>query len=171
MLIEMGHNDAADPRKGGKYVERGTIPGIDQAISVKVQTSRGQEVVYSFGHYLRSMVADVKAKGAIPLISGMVPTNSWQGGKMRTAFPMTEYARDVAKELGVEFLDHTKYSVKEIGALGAVKAKALFPNDSTHTGPRGAIINAESLVEAVKCGKSSLLKYLNGKGTAVKVQC
>jgi len=171
VVIEMGHNDEADPRKGDKYADRGTLPGTDQAMTAKVQTSKGTEQVYSFGHYLRSMIQDVKAKGAVPVISGMVPRNYWQNGKLQQTWKFTEYAREVAKELQVEFLDHTKYSVNRLNALGQTKSKALFPNDNTHTGPKGAEVNAETFVEAIECGRSALLKYLNSKGKGIKAPC
>jgi rhamnogalacturonan acetylesterase len=139
VLIEMGHNDAGDPTKGDKYTDRGTLRGTDSK-SVSVQTSKGKEEVHTFGYYLKNMVKDVQAKQAIPILSGMVPTNSWEGNQMRPAekFVFAEYSKEVAKTTHVEYLDHTKYSVKRFTALGSTKTKTMFPNDSTHTNAEGA---------------------------------
>ena len=56
-------------------------------------------------------------------------------------------------------------------ALGSVEAKKLFPQDNTHTNDKGAVLNAETFVRAVVCGKSVLGGFLNGKGKGVEAGC
>ena len=116
------------------------------------------------------MVADVRAKKATPIISGMVNRNYWSGSTLRTDWPFAEYAKQVAAQVGVEYVDHTKYSVVFWQSLGAAKAKTYFPNDNTHTNWDGANYNAQTFVQAVKfhCGGASVLKqYVNSAGNAI----
>src|SRR5690349_24241125 len=38
--------------------------------------------VYSFGWYLRRMVADTRAKGATPVLMTLTRTNNWEAGRI-----------------------------------------------------------------------------------------
>jgi len=166
VVIEMGHNDDGDPATA----DRATLPGTGEN-TVTVTTTTGQkEVVHTFGWYLRKMIADVKAKGATPIISGMVNRNYWTGSTLQSSWPFADYAKSVANTAGVEYIDHTKYSVALFQAMGATKAKTYFPNDNTHTNWDGAKLNAETFVQAIKykCdGTSKLKSYINSAGNAI----
>lgn len=95
VLIEMGHNDDGDPTTD--TADRATLPGIANN-SVTVTTSSGAtEVVYSFGWYLRKMIVDVRAKGGVPLLSGMVNRNYWSGSTLQSTWPFATYAQDVSR--------------------------------------------------------------------------
>ncbi|KAI1877374.1 hypothetical protein JX265_003382 [Neoarthrinium moseri] len=167
VLIEMGHNEDGDPTTDKD--DRATLPGIANNSVVVTTSSGSKETVYSFGWYLRKMIADVRAKGATPLVSGMVNRNYWSGSTLQSSWPFADYAKQVAAQTAVEYIDHTRYSVARWQAMGATKAKTYFPNDNTHTNWDGAKINAETFVQAVKCAcKTSALKsYLNSNGNAV----
>jgi len=167
VLIEMGHNDEGDPSNSTSH--RATLPGIGDD-TVETTTASGKaETVHSFGWYLRKMVADIQEREAIPLISGMVNRNQWRGEQLRPGWPFARDAAKVAKKLGVEYIDHTHYSVAVFQQMGSAKASAYFPNDHTHTNPGGARINAETLVQAIKCAcrTSQLVGYLNDKASEV----
>jgi rhamnogalacturonan acetylesterase len=139
VIIEMGHNDNGDPTKPNEHgADRRTLKGTGENSATVKLPDGGTEKVYTFGHYLRTMVADVKERRGIPVLSGMVPTNSWQGDKFNTRWPFAEYTQEVAKATGVEYVDHTKYSVQRFGSMGPSKSKSYFPNDNTHTNPAGA---------------------------------
>jgi rhamnogalacturonan acetylesterase len=137
VLIEMGHNDEGDPTKSDKYSERGTLPGLGDD-SKTVATRKGQEKVYTFGHYLRQMIADVKSKQAIPVLSGMVPRNYWKGEVLQKEWPFATYTQQQAKKSGVEYIDHTKYSVRQFQTMGSKNSKKYYPQDNTHTNSGGA---------------------------------
>lgn len=119
------------------------------------------------------MVADVQKKSAIPILSGMIPRNYWDKNNktLQSSWPFAEYAKQQAARSKIEFIDHTKYTVNALQALGPTGAGKLFPQDRTHTNDAGAIINAETFVTAVKCRESVLKGYLSAKGTAVKMAC
>ncbi|KAF5254516.1 hypothetical protein FANTH_774 [Fusarium anthophilum] len=167
VIIEMGHNDDGDPTTS----DRATLPGTGEETVTVTTTTGSKEVVHTFGWYLRKMVADVKAKGATPVISGMVNRNYWTGNTLQSKWPFADYAEAVAKAAGVEYINHTKYSVALFQAMGPTKAKTYYPNDNTHTNWEGAKLNTQTFVQAVKykCGGTSVLKkYLNAAGNAIK---
>ena len=117
---------------------RATLPGTGNATVLGPLKNGKSETVHTFGWYLRQMINDAKAKNTIPLISGMVPTNSFRGGTFRKDWPMANSAATVAKEENVEYIDHTKYTSERFQALGEGAVKAFFPTDSTHTNAAGA---------------------------------
>ena len=136
-LIEMGHNDESDPTKQDKYSERGTLPGLGDE-SKMIASRKGQEKVYTFGHYLRQMIADIKSKQAIPVLSGIVPRNYWKGEVLQKDWPFATYTQQQAKKSGVEYIDHTKYSVRQFEKMGSKASKKYYPQDNTHTNAGGA---------------------------------
>jgi rhamnogalacturonan acetylesterase len=167
VIIEMGHNDDGDPTTS----DRATLPGTGGNTITVTTTTGKQEVVYTFGWYLRKMIADVKAKGATPIISGMVNRNYWSGNTLQKDWPFADAAKSVANAAGVEYIDHTKYSVALFQSFGPTKAKTYYPNDNTHTNWDGAKLNAQAFVQAVKykCGGTSKLKaYINAAGNNIK---
>jgi rhamnogalacturonan acetylesterase len=167
----MGHNDESDPSKGDRYADRGVLPGLGEE-KKRLNAGNGPAVVFTFGHYLRTMIANITSAGAIPILSGPVPRNYWTEKKtLQSSWPFSDYAQQQAKQSGIEFLDHTHYSVRALQGLGFEKAGKLFPNDRTHTGDVGARLNAETFVQAIKCGSSQLLQYLNDKGKAIATSC
>lgn len=96
MLIEMGHNDNGDPTTDTKF--RATLPGIGHESVVVASNATGgtTERVYTFGHYLRKMISDVKHAGGVPILSGMVPIMSWNGDVLETDWAFADYERNVS---------------------------------------------------------------------------
>ena len=93
VIIEMGHNDDGDPTTDTS--DRATLPGISNN-SVVVTLSNGtKETVYSFGWYLRKMIVDVRARNAVPILSGMVPRDYWTGDTLQSDWPFADYAKEV----------------------------------------------------------------------------
>ncbi|KFY76095.1 hypothetical protein V499_04110 [Pseudogymnoascus sp. VKM F-103] len=140
VLIEMGHNDNGDPTTDTKF--RATLPGIGHESVVVASNATGgtTERVYTFGHYLRKMISDVKHAGGVPILSGMVPIMSWNGGVLETDWAFADYEREVAEQEHVEYIDHTKYAVNRWQAFRSVNATApYYPlDDFTHTSWPGA---------------------------------
>jgi len=162
VVIEMGHNDDGDARMTDSNGNRATLPGIGDE-TITVTTDAGRETVHTFGWYLREMIDAVRAKSAVPIISGMVTRNYWSGNKLRSDWPFAVYADEVAQAEHVEYLNHTQYSVLAFQAMGPTQAKTFYPNDNTHTSGAGAELNARNFVQSIKCrcGGSHLAPYLN----------
>ncbi|RPB21767.1 rhamnogalacturonan acetylesterase [Terfezia boudieri ATCC MYA-4762] len=178
VMIEMGHNDMGTPGVGHDIGRDCAVLSGTGNRSIQVINKHGQtETVYTFGHYLRSMVFDLRHHGAIPILSGMVPRMIWSAGNS-TLDPnrrVTNYAKQIADELKTGWVDHTKYSVERFQALGKNTSIAMFPQDHTHTNAAGAKLNAETFVTGVKCGTTQavkdLAKYLSDEGKSVMWRC
>ena len=96
VVIEMGHNDDGDPTSGTTYADRATLSGIGEN-TVNVTTLTGaKEVVHSFGWYLRKMIRDVKERGGVPILSGMVNRNYWTGDILQPEWAFATYASQVS---------------------------------------------------------------------------
>lgn len=195
VVIEMGHNDNGTPGTGGDVgKDRAVLPGVGEETIVVQNTTggTGSETVYTFGHYLRGMIKDVRKRGGIPVLSGMVPTMAWTNGTLQTSWPFTEWARQTAESERTGFIDHTEYSVEMFQGLGETKSLTMFPEDHTHTNAAGAtgkffvksvmkamanssLVNTESFVTGIKCGRSlqtgGLSMFINHKGRTIKWKC
>lgn len=165
VLIQFGHNDGGDP---GKPPYRGDLPGIgDQQVDVTMPAGK-QEVVHSFGWYLRTFVKDAKAAGATPIILSPTVRNIWTGASVeRQMGHFSEWSQDVAKAEGLTFLDESNAIADQYEKMGPEKVKELFPQDHTHTSPEGADLNASLVVATLKGANSPVAAFLSAKGKAV----
>lgn len=143
VVIEMGHNDDGGPTTDTD--DRATLPGIGNNTVTVTNSTGDKEIVYTFGHYLRTMISDVRGKDATPLLSGMVNRNYWSDGKLQSDWPFADYAAEVAVQTGVEYINHTGYCVEKWQSLGQTVAKTYYPEDNTHTNWPGALINAQTV--------------------------
>ena len=88
VIIQFGHNDSGalnqePPGSTRPLRARGTIPGIgDESEEIDNVITGKHETVYSFGWYLRKMIADTRAKGATPILLTLTKTNSWKDGRI-----------------------------------------------------------------------------------------
>lgn len=176
VIIQFGHNDGDDvnERPPGSTMPlraRGTLPGTasDSRDIVNALTQQ-PETVHSFGWYLRKMVADVKAKGATPILASPTLRNLWPDGRLdRGPGRHRDWSRDVARELGVPFVDHSRIIADSYHALGAQAVNGFFGGDHTHTNAAGADFNASAMVAGLKGLRPSLFKdVFSAKGEAVK---
>jgi hypothetical protein len=102
------------------------------------------------------MIADTKAKGAIPIVLSLTVRNIWKDGHVeRGAGRFGQWAKEVATSQHVQFLDVTKLIADKYEQLGEAKVKELFATDHTHTNPVGAELNASLILTG--------LKTINGK--------
>lgn len=148
LLIQFGHNDGG-PLNTGRA--RASLKGIgDESETVIMERHGGPEEVFTFGHYLRLYIRQAKALGAIPVVLSPTPNNRYTDGKMiRMTDTYTKWAREVARQEGVQFIDLNARTADKADAMGEEKAKLLF-KDSVHTTKEGAIINGESVIEGLK---------------------
>jgi lysophospholipase L1-like esterase len=148
VLIQFGHNDGG-PLDTGRA--RGSLPGLGEETR-EVTTPEGRrEVVHTFGWYNRKLISDVKAKGATPIILSLTVRNIWKEGRVeRGSGRFREWAEEVARSQGVQFVDVTSLVADRYEALGEEKVRALFGPDHTHTSPAGAEFNAAAVVAGLK---------------------
>lgn len=162
VLIQFGHNDAGNELAHGKA--RNDITGTaDSSHVFRVRNDKEvrNEVVYTFGWYLRKMIDDVREKGATPILVSLTPRNEWPGGKIeRRNDSFGRWYREVVAQTGVAFVDLHNISADALDKIGQERAKAYYKKDHTHTSKMGAQLNAKSIAKGLKQIKSPLRKYL-----------
>ena len=166
VVIQFGHNDGG-PLDTGRA--RGSLPGTGEETQEITTVANAKEVVHTYGWYMRKFIADAKAKGAKPIVASLTVRNIWVDGKVeRGSGKFGQWAMEVAKAESVPFFDLTKIIADQYEKLGQENVKELFAGDHTHTSPKGADLNAASVVTGLKTlPQISLAAYLSEKGKAV----
>lgn len=175
VIIQFGHNDAGalnqePPGSTRPLRARGTIPGIgSESEEIDNVITGKHETVYSFGWYLRKMIADTRARGATPLILTLTRTNSWENG--RIACPSDTYRRwdwQVAQNEKVAFVDLSRIIADRYQREGEAAVTAQFINDTVHTNLAGADKNAADAVSGLRSLRDlPFRRMLSARGRAV----
>lgn len=168
VLIQFGHNDAGEINDDRRA--RGTLPGLgDEKTEIANQVTGEDETVYTFGHYIRQMVADVKAKNAKPILLSMTVRNKWERDRIERRHGRYGYwMHQLAWKLDTPFIDVTNPVADKLDRLGPEKVAELYPKDHTHFNAAGAEIHAETIVSALKGLRPSLAEDLySDKGREV----
>jgi lysophospholipase L1-like esterase len=169
ILFQWGHNDDGpldDPARA-----RGTLHGIgEDTKEVDNPILKIHETVHTYGWYLRKYVADTKAKGAIPIICSPIPRKAWKDGKIvRNAANYGGWARQVAEQEHVGFIDLNEMIARRYDALGEAAVEPLFGDPHTHTSRAGAELNADCVVAGLKAlPRDPVARYFSAKGKAVE---
>jgi len=166
VIMQFGHND--DGPLADTARARGTIKGNgEESQEIYNPILKKQEVVHSYGWYLRKFIADVKAKGATPIVCSLIPRNSWQDGKVKRATTgYTKWAAEAAKQGGAHFIDLNQLVADKYDKAGDALVKSTYFNatDHTHTIEAGAQLNAVALAEGIRASKKlKLRRYLLNK--------
>ena len=148
LLIQFGHNDGG-PLNTGRA--RASLKGTgEESETVIMERHGGPEEVFTYGHYMRMYIRQAKAKGAIPVVLSPTPGNRWTSGRMnRMTETYTAWAREIAAQEGVPFIDLNDIAAGKYEAMGAEKTGGMF-KDSVHTTGDGALIHAESVIEGLR---------------------
>ena len=163
VIMQFGHND------DGALVDtsraRGTIKSNgEESQDLYNPLTKQQEVVHSYGWYLRHVITEAKAKGATPVVCSLVPRNGWKAGKVNRATDgYTRWAAEAAKQGGAYFIDLNKLVADKYDREGEAKVGTVYftSKDHTHTIEAGAILNAATVAEGIKETKGlALRKYL-----------
>jgi lysophospholipase L1-like esterase len=163
VMMQFGHNDSSPINDNQRA--RGTIKGVGEETQEIDNLLTGKhEVVHSYGWYLRTFVADIKAKGATAIICSRIPGDNWRDGKVvRAANDYAQWAAEAAKASGAFFIDLNALIADHYDKLGQEKVTTTFfgPKDHTHTVAAGAKFNAQCVVEGLKAiGGCPLAGYL-----------
>lgn len=150
VFIELGHNDNG-PYDSGRA--RASIRGVGRdSLAVTIRETGNQEVVYTYGEYLRRFVREARAKGAYPVLLSLTPRNSWTDDGKITRVDKTFglWAKQVAEEQGVPFIDLNDLTAQKYEKFGKYKVGYMFYGDAIHTSAFGAKVNAASAVEGIR---------------------
>lgn len=150
VLMQFGHNDSGPVDDTARA--RGTIRGTGaEAKEIYNPITKKQEVVHSYGWYMRQYIRDAKSKGAVPIVASPIPRNDWKEGKVvRSGSSYAGWAQQVAKDEGAYFIDLNDLVATRYEAMGAEAVKPFFPVDHTHTNKEGAQLNAGIVVAQLK---------------------
>jgi lysophospholipase L1-like esterase len=153
VLIQFGHNDGGAINDASRA--RGSLPGTgEETEEIDNLLTKEHEVVHTYGWYLRKMIADTKAKGAIPIVLSLTVRNIWKDGHVeRGSGKFGQWANEVATSQNVLFADVTKLIADKYEELGEARVKELFASDHTHTNPAGAQLNAELILKGLRALK------------------
>ena len=150
VLMQFGHNDNGPLNDTSRA--RGTIKGVgEETEEIDNLLTKKHEIVHSYGWYLRQYIRDAKAHGLTPVVCSPVPRKTWKDGKIvRSADGYAGWAKEVAQQEGVAFLDLNARIARYYDQLGPQKVDALFADEHTHTSRLGAEVNATAVVEALR---------------------
>jgi lysophospholipase L1-like esterase len=170
VLIQFGHNDGGPVNDSSRA--RGSLPGLgDETQEIDNQLTGKHETIHTYGWYMRKMVDEAKAKGAIPILLSITVRNIWKDGKVERGAGGGRYGqwtRDIAKSEKVAFIDLTAITADRYEQIGEEAVKPLFPKDHTHTGEDGAKLNAECVVAGLKALHMNRLNgWLSSAGRAI----
>src|SRR5215831_642033 len=156
VLIQFGHNDGGAINDATRA--RGSLPGTgEETQEIDNLQTKQHEVVHTYGWYMRKMIEDAKAKGAVPIVLSLTVRNIWKDGRVeRGSGKFGQWAAAVASSQKVMFIDVTKLIADKYEQLGEAKVKEFFATDHTHTNPAGAALNASLVVAGIKALKSPL---------------
>jgi lysophospholipase L1-like esterase len=167
VLIQMGHNDGG-PVDTGRA--RASLPGLGEETWDIVRSNGSQEIVHTYGWYLRKFVTEAKSKEATPILMSLTVRNLWRDGKIRRDNGgFASWAQETAQDQNVPFVDVTNIIADRYDAMGAEAVKAMFGPDYVHTSPAGADLNAASVVAGLKAiPNSPILALLSEIGQAIE---
>jgi len=173
VLMQFGHNDGGQMFAGNR--PRASIKGNgDESRQGVVEQSGKEEVVHSYGWYLRNYARDTQQRGATPIILSLVPRDRWQGERVISAeADYGKWAAEAAEATDSLFVDLNQIVCNRYERDGqtAVHATYFTPQDHTHTNLQGARVNAESVVEGIRSLSGCDLKnYLLTSQTATAME-
>ncbi|WP_243751806.1 rhamnogalacturonan acetylesterase [Niastella caeni] len=161
VIMQFGHNDAGPLDDTARA--RGTIKGIgEDSTAIYNPIRKVNEVVHTYGWYMRKYINEAKAKGAIPIVCSPVPRNNFKNGKTERANgSYGKWAGEVAKAGDAFFIPLNDLIADQYDALGADSVKHFFPVDHTHPNKNGSTLNADLVVKGIKeLKKCELKKFL-----------
>jgi lysophospholipase L1-like esterase len=160
VLIQFGHNDGGPVNTPPA---RGVINGTgEESLVMKMQATGKYQVIYTFGWYLRKFIIDAKEKGAVPIVLSHIPRNRFDANDkiIRNTTTYGIWTKEAARQTGAFFIDLNAISAGKLDKMSKDEIATYFKNDHTHTSLKGALLNAESIVDGLKNSNITLKNYL-----------
>ncbi|MEH6607287.1 MAG: rhamnogalacturonan acetylesterase [Pseudomonadales bacterium] len=150
VLIQFGHNDVFPINDETRA--KGVLPGIgENSVDIVNMLTKTAETVYSYGHYIRKMIEDTRAKKATPILISLTVRNLWQDGRIERGLGQyNAWLYQVAIEQNTQFIDITNSMADQLEAMGINKTARLYPEDHTHFSRAGAHLYAQAIVTGLK---------------------
>jgi lysophospholipase L1-like esterase len=118
VIMQFGHNDAGPLDDTARA--RGTIRGLgEESKEIYNPITKKQEVVHTYGWYMRKYLDDTKASKAIPILCSPVPRDDWMNDKIkRSDSSYGGWAKQLATVQNVFFLDLNNKIALQYESLG-----------------------------------------------------
>ena len=160
VIVSIGHNDHADFFDAKRA--RGVIDGVAEDTMIVGFNLRKQipDTVYSYGHYLRCYIREIRQAGANPILMSLTPRDARDDRGLIIRKPQTQWAAYVAAIEGVPFVDLNEISGSKLDGYSLWKQKYHFHGDHIHTSAFGAQLNARSAAEGIYYSNNPQLKPL-----------
>jgi len=129
------------------------------------------ETVYTFGHYMRRMIEDVRAREAQPVLASLTLRNlrDNRGRLERGNGCYGGWIYRIALEADIPFIDLTNRTADVLEAMSKEEVDALFEQDYVHYNARGADLHAKQIVAGIKGLRLVTVNdWLSGKGAEVE---
>jgi len=155
VLMQFGHNDGGVNSKNDHLRLRGTLPGNgDDTLEMEVKDGK-TETVHTYGWYLRKMIADIRAKGATPIVCSLIPRNAWTESHVMLRGQddsYTKWAEEAAAQEHVSFINLNHIIAVRLDPLGKEFSEGTLyrVDDPTHTTLLGAQFNAHCVIAGLK---------------------
>jgi rhamnogalacturonan acetylesterase len=160
VMMQFGANDASAINDSTRA--RGTFKNnSDTSVAIHNMLTKQDEVVHSFGWYLRKFISDAKAKGATSIVCSLIPRNNFKDGKVNRANNgYGLWSKQAAEQGGASFLPLNDIIADDYDKEGpaAVTATYFTAPETLHTNEAGAKFNATAVVMGIKGLKDSKLK-------------
>lgn len=159
VMMQFGHNDGSALDDTARA--RGTIKGIGtESKETYNPIKKKQEVVYTYGWYLRKFINDIKAKGATPIVCSPIPRNPVKDGLVVLGNDSyAKWAEEIAKAENADFIPLNQLIKDKYGVSNTDMVRTYFTEkDHTHTNEAGAKLNAEMVVKGLRMLENSKLK-------------
>lgn len=150
VIVQLGHNDNG-PYDSGRA--RASIPGTGKdSLLVTIQETGEKRTVYSYGEYMRKFINETRTKGANIILMSVTMRNNFNPNTGWAVRNDTHgvWAKQVANEMGVPFIDMNEIVARKYDVFGPIKTQYLFYGDKIHTSAFGAYLNAESAAEGIR---------------------
>jgi rhamnogalacturonan acetylesterase len=163
VIMQFGHNDSSPLTDSSRA--RGTIRSNgDESQEVYNYLTKQQEVVHSYGWYLRQYIAEAQKQGATVVVCSPIPRNDWVSSKVkRNTSDYGQWAAEAARQGKATFIDLNQLVADRYDRAGEATVRSTYFNtsDHTHTIEAGARLNAELVAQGIREAKGlALKKYL-----------
>lgn len=150
VLIQFGHNDGGPVNDNSRA--RGSLPGLgEETQEIRNLLTGRDEIVHTFGWYMRKFIADARARGAMPIVLSLTVRNIWADGRVeRGSGRFSRWAAEIAEAEGTAFVDLTNIIADQYELLGPDRVAGFFPKDHTHTSAEAANLNATLVVSGLR---------------------
>ena len=151
VLMQFGTNDGGNPA-----TSVGDLRGVGDEAQDITNRAGQPETVHAYGWYLRQIIRETRARGAVPIVCSLIPRKTWEpdGHMQRASASFAGWAAQIAKAENAGFIDLNELIAARYDALGHDAVMKLFPqvtpDEHTHTNLRGADLNAQIVIAGLK---------------------